>query len=316
MGQTLSEPNKEKYTSSDNDARILHASSAMQGWRISMEDAHTAKLKLLDKKGYSYFGVFDGHGEQNVANYSGKNLHIRIAKDNKIETDIETAIKNSFLGTDDDMKNDPKLKVDPSGCTDIIAIATPDNVIYVGNAGDSCAVLSDDGIAIPMSDDHKPDNPGNLALSCALGDFEFKQNTNLSIENQIVTGIWDCLKSQDLVSFICKNIAEYKDLKKACEDLMERCLSKTSEGIGTDNMTVTIVGFLHNKTETDWYTWMESRYGVIGPEYIDNSYESDVLMTKIINFELSVNEINLMLHLFGLRYLNNRSLKVDDFILF
>ncbi|CAG8552327.1 7395_t:CDS:2 [Gigaspora margarita] len=254
-GQTLSEPNKEKYTSSYNDAHILYALFAMQGWRISMEDAHTAELKLLDKKGYSYFGVFDGHN--------------------------------------------PKLKVDPSGCTAIIAIVTPDNVIYVGNAGDSHAVLSDDGIAIPISDDHKPDNPGNLALLCALGDFEFKQNTNLSIENQVVTGIWDCLKSQDVVSFIRKNIAEHKDLKKACEDLMECCLSKTSEGIGTDNMTVIIVGFLHNKTETDWYTWMKSRYGVIRPEYIDNSYESDDLMTKIINFELSVNEINLMLHLFG-----------------
>ncbi|CAG8849689.1 25492_t:CDS:1, partial [Gigaspora margarita] len=83
--------------------------------------------------------------------------------------------------------------------------------------------------------------------------------------------------------FIRKNIAEHKDLKRACEDLMERCLSKTGEGIGTDNMTVIIVGFLHNKTETDWYKWMESRYGVIGPEYKDslsttnNSYENDDL---------------------------------------
>ncbi|CAG8828036.1 10716_t:CDS:1, partial [Dentiscutata erythropus] len=62
MGQTLSEPVKEKHTVSGHDERILYASSAMQGWRISMEDAHTATLKLLDKKGYSYFGVYDGHG--------------------------------------------------------------------------------------------------------------------------------------------------------------------------------------------------------------------------------------------------------------
>ncbi|CAG8589053.1 45529_t:CDS:2 [Gigaspora margarita] len=176
------------------------------------------------------------------------------------------------------------------------AIVTPNNEIYVGNAGDSRAVLSEDGVAIPMSDDHKPTNPGeskriteaggfvdigrvngNLALSRALGDFEFKKNTNLSVEKQIVTGIWDCLKSQEVISFIRKNIAEHKDLKRACEDLMERCLSKTNEvSIGTDNMTIIIVGFLHNKTETEWYKWMASRYGVKGFKYKEDIFEVDL----------------------------------------
>ncbi|CAG8603244.1 21536_t:CDS:2 [Dentiscutata erythropus] len=306
MGQTLSEPAKEKLTFSDHDDRILYASSSMQGWRISMEDAHTTQLKLLDKKEYSYFGVFDGHSGQKVAKYSEENLHVRIANDSKFETDIISAIKNGFLGTDDDMKNNPSLQNDPSGCTAVIAIVTPDSEIYVGNAGDSRAVLSEDGVAIPMSDDHKPSNPdesdriteaggyiefgrvnGNLSLSRALGDFEFKQNTKLGAEKQIVTaypdvkkhgikiesteflvlacdGIWDCLKSQDVVSFIRKNIAEHNDLKRACEDLMERCLSETGDGsIGTDNMTIIIIGFLYNKTETEWYKWMTSRYGEI-----------------------------------------------------
>ncbi|CAG8856438.1 33212_t:CDS:1, partial [Gigaspora margarita] len=62
MSQILSEPKKEKDSFSNHDDHILYASSAMQGWRISIEDAHTAELKLLEKKGYSYFGVFDGHG--------------------------------------------------------------------------------------------------------------------------------------------------------------------------------------------------------------------------------------------------------------
>ncbi|KAF0500610.1 PP2C-domain-containing protein [Gigaspora margarita] len=95
-------------------------------------------------------------------------------------------------------------------------------------------------------------------------------------------GIWDCLKSQDVVSFICKNIAEHKDLKRACEDLMEQCISKTGKGIGTDNMTVIIVGFLYNKTETDWYKWMESRYGVIRPEYKDSLQLQTIVIKKLI----------------------------------
>ncbi|CAG8617066.1 5293_t:CDS:2, partial [Gigaspora rosea] len=286
MGQTLSEPVKEKHTVSGHDDRILYASSAMQGWRISMEDAHTAALKLLDKKGYSYFGVYDGHGGQNVAKYSGNFLHARIAKDEKFETDLSKAIQS-----------DPQFQNDPSGCTAVMAIVTPDGEIFVGNAGDSRAVLSEDGESKRIQEaggfvEFGRVNGRNLALSRALGDFEFKQNATLAAEKQIVTaypdvkkhkikfesteflvlacdGIWDCLSSQDVVSFIRKNISENKDLRRACEDLMERCLAKDSElgGIGCDNMTVIVVGFLHKKTEKEWYDWMAERYGKKGPEY-------------------------------------------------
>ena len=34
----------------------------MQGWRISMEDAHTHILSLNDDPTGAFFGVFDGHG--------------------------------------------------------------------------------------------------------------------------------------------------------------------------------------------------------------------------------------------------------------
>ncbi|CAG8458249.1 14398_t:CDS:2 [Racocetra fulgida] len=100
----LSEPVKKKHSVSGFDDRIMYASSEMQGWKISMEDAHAIILKLLDKKGYSYFGVFDGH-----AHYSCRKLHDRIAKDYQFEIDLKTAIQNGFLGTDDDLKNDPQL---------------------------------------------------------------------------------------------------------------------------------------------------------------------------------------------------------------
>lgn len=323
MGQTLSEPVREKHSDHGNNDRLLFASSAMQGWRISMEDAHTTELTLKDKIGYSFFGVYDGHGGQNIAKYSGAHLHERIARDSEFPSDIDKAMKNGFLGTDEDLKNDPTFSNDPSGCTAVTAIITPDNWVYVGNAGDSRAVISIQGLATEMSDDHKPVKKeessritkaggfvefgrvnGNLALSRAIGDFEFKQNPNLSPEEQIVTafpdvkkekltdeaeflvlacdGIWDCLSSQQVVSFIRRDLAESKvqtqpidfkeRLQKACENLMERCLAKDSElgGIGCDNMTVIIVGFLNGKTENEWYDWMASRYGVVGPSYEEN----------------------------------------------
>ena len=36
MGQTLSEPVKEKHTDSNGDRRLIYAVSEMQGWRISI----------------------------------------------------------------------------------------------------------------------------------------------------------------------------------------------------------------------------------------------------------------------------------------
>lgn len=79
-----------------------------------------------------------------------------------------------------------------------------------GNAGDSRTVLGIKGRAKPLSFDHKPQNEGekarivaaggfvdfgrvngNLALSRAIGDFEFKKSADLPPEQQIVTALPD-----------------------------------------------------------------------------------------------------------------------------
>lgn len=80
------------------------------------------------------------------------------------------------------------------GCTACVVLITPDE-IYCSNAGDSRGVLSkaNPKQVVPLSYDHKPGNDieiarikaarhfveddrvdGNLALSRAFGDFQFK----------------------------------------------------------------------------------------------------------------------------------------------
>src|SRR4051812_30623593 len=82
----------------------------MQGWRISMEDAHTAVLNLLenDPKAakehaakLSFFGVFDGHGGSNVALFAGDHIHRIVAKQDTFKAgNYEQALKDGFLATD------------------------------------------------------------------------------------------------------------------------------------------------------------------------------------------------------------------------
>ncbi|KAI8822612.1 phosphatase 2C-like domain-containing protein [Fimicolochytrium jonesii] len=299
MGQTLSEPITEKHSSSDEDERIAYGASAMQGWRISMEDAHTTILKMGGPeagKHISFFAVYDGHGGSNVARYSGQKVHGRVAQEEAYgKEDYAVALKAGFLGTDVDLRADENFQMDPSGCTAVAAIITDDWRIFVANAGDSRAVLSGNGTAVPLSFDHKPVNPeesqrivaaggfvefgrvnGNLALSRAIGDFEFKQNSNLPPEQQIVTanpdvterkledtdefvviacdGIWDCMSNQEVIDFVRQKIAEGTDLPQICEQLMDHCLAPDSElgGVGCDNMTVVIAALLKGKSKKEW----------------------------------------------------------------
>lgn len=77
----------------------------MQGWRISMEDSHTAVLDLDTKKKHnsklSFFGVFDGHGGDKVALFAGENIHNIIFKQDTFKKgDYAQGLKDGFLATD------------------------------------------------------------------------------------------------------------------------------------------------------------------------------------------------------------------------
>lgn len=65
MGAYLSSPKTTKTTTNGEGRTMQYASSEMQGWRISMEDAKLTNLTL--DANTAVFGVFDGHGGKEVA---------------------------------------------------------------------------------------------------------------------------------------------------------------------------------------------------------------------------------------------------------
>lgn len=85
-----------------------------------------------------------------------------------------------------------------AGCTANVILIVDGTTIYCANAGDSRSLLCQKGVVKELSFDHKPDNElekervrkaggyisegrinGNLNLSRAIGDLEYKKNTEL-----------------------------------------------------------------------------------------------------------------------------------------
>ncbi|XP_076368076.1 protein phosphatase 1G [Tachypleus tridentatus] len=174
-----------------------------------------------------------------------------------------------------------------SGCTAVVSVIKGKEM-YIANAGDSRCVVCRNGKAIDLSFDHKPeDEPernrieragghvtpdgrvnGGLNLSRAIGDHAYKQVTNLSPKEQMITalpdiqtltidpdqdefmvlacdGIWNFMSSQEVVDFIKERLEPEKQLSKICEELFDHCLAPDTMGDGTgcDNMTCIIVNF-------------------------------------------------------------------------
>lgn len=349
MGQILSQPLTDKESESGQNKHLAYGLSCMQGWRISMEDAHTTILDLEKTNNnnnnnnnddiktdddnsnddnetktastskntvtdstdpVAFFAVYDGHGGDRIAKYTGDNLYKLITKEPEFHKgNFGKALQNTFLATDREILEDNELKLDQSGCTATTVLLNSKKIVCA-NAGDSRTVLSVNGSAKPLSYDHKPNNEGeharicaaggfvdigrvngNLALSRAIGDFDFKKSTDLPPEEQIVTafpdiiehditendefvvlacdGIWDCLSSQQVVEVVRRGINDRKSLVEISESIMDVCLAPSSggSGIGCDNMSIVIVALLQGKTLEEWYDHIISKEGPISKSF-------------------------------------------------
>ncbi|KAK1650523.1 hypothetical protein QYE76_068328 [Lolium multiflorum] len=172
------------------------------------------------------------------------------------------------------------------------------NQIIVGNIGDSRCVLSRNGQAIDLSTDHKPNEPGErarieaaggsvvqrevlvydasgrmrielgpyrvngiIAVSRALGDFQFKKNNRLKlicnpdIHTEDITddidflliasdGIWEVKTSEEVVTYVNERLQTRADPCVICEGLLEWCRESR------DNSTVILAQFKNHNSLT------------------------------------------------------------------
>ncbi|XP_074523188.1 protein phosphatase 1G isoform X2 [Halichoeres trimaculatus] len=109
MGAYLSQPNTTKTSSDGGNTRMSYGFSAMQGWRVSMEDAHNCIPEFDEET--AMFSVYDGHGGEEVALYCSKYLP-EIIKEQKTYKDgkLQKALEDAFLAIDKRITTEDVIK--------------------------------------------------------------------------------------------------------------------------------------------------------------------------------------------------------------
>ncbi|CAN4107017.1 unnamed protein product [Withania somnifera] len=174
-----------------NDAEVVPSddvpkfgTTSVCGRRRDMEDAVAIHPSFCKENSESssnlhFFGVYDGHGCSHVALKCKDRMHeIVKAEVEKGETPWKQTMIQSFSQMDKEVIDYSSAleaststsncrcelqtpQCDAVGSTAVVAVVTPDKII-VSNCGDSRAVLCRNGVAIPLSVDHKPDRPDEL----------------------------------------------------------------------------------------------------------------------------------------------------------
>lgn len=146
------------------------------GRRRDMEDAVAIRPSFCGRDsdipgGLHFFGVFDGHGCSHVARRCKERLHeiVRDEYENGGASSWEDTMSRSFMTMDEDVTEWSSGRAsttsrcrcemqtpqrDSVGSTAVVAVVSPDKIV-LSNCGDSRALLCRNGVAIPLSVDHK-----------------------------------------------------------------------------------------------------------------------------------------------------------------
>ena len=210
MGQVLTTPITSKYVEQKGKWNVRIGGVDMQGYRMNMEDAHNIEINNLNSQNNKdiFLGVYDGHAGTAASQYLSENLVDKIRNisnynnHNDIINAIESIDKEYIDSVDDELKD--------NGSTCVCCILEGDETsvnwkLTVANVGDSRVILiKKSGEYICMTTDHKPEDllekeriiqaggfvnmnrvDGQLAMSRAIGDYQYKTNESLTLNKKL-----------------------------------------------------------------------------------------------------------------------------------
>jgi len=204
-------------------------SVAMRGRRPEMEDTHRVTLRLSDTHAdTAFFGVFDGHGGDQVSQEVARDLHKAVGA---LPDLSDASLQRASLEFDARFN-----ECWYCGSCSVYALVQPAvdgaHEVVVVNLGDSRAMLVHaNGAVTDLTTDHKPDDPAeaarimnagghvrygrvdsNLAVSRAFGDSNYKSAHSLGPLDQKVIALPDIVRVRaavtDKLLLICDGVVE------------------------------------------------------------------------------------------------------------
>jgi len=178
----------------DEVAERLHShTESWQGKKDSQEDRYIEGVRL-GRLGTIY-GVFDGHGGVQAAEYAGKHLPRNVARcyEQRASGRRETidhkklllAMEDAYPLTDRELLQMARRKQFNDGTTALVMLvqggAENALTLYTSHVGDCRAVLCRNGVAVRLTQDHRPDRKDEQKRIKEAGGGVFQ-----------VSGIWRC----------------------------------------------------------------------------------------------------------------------------
>ncbi|KAJ6762177.1 PROTEIN PHOSPHATASE 2C [Salix koriyanagi] len=220
-----------------------------KGRREVMEDGYGVMIDILGDAKLAFFAVIDGHGGRAAVDYVAENLGKNIVNglqnvDCKVDGRLEQAIRGGYLATDKEFLSQG---VSSGACAATVLLK--DGELHVANAGDCRVVLSRNGVADVLTNDHRVNREderlriensggflhcrngiwrvhGSLAVSRAIGDLHLKQWIISDPEIKRVN-------EQEAVDLILRD----KNSIESCKKLVDISLSRGS----SDDITVMVI---------------------------------------------------------------------------
>ncbi|XP_022723104.1 probable protein phosphatase 2C 13 [Durio zibethinus] len=274
--------------------RIRSGSYSDIGRRRSMDDEHIRIDDLSSHLGSifkpsmpsAFYAVFDGHGGPDAAAYIKRNATRLFFEDFDLQQvsdidavflkELEDSHRKAFLRADRALAEESSVS-NSCGTTVLTALVLGRHLL-VASAGDCRAVLCHKGVAVEMSQDHRPSfSPerkrveemggyiddggylnGHLSVTRALGDWDLKFPLGTAspliaepdVRQIVITehdefliigcdGIWDVMSSQFAVSLVRLGLRRHDDPEKCAKELVNEATRLNS----SDNLTAIVICF-------------------------------------------------------------------------
>eukprot|EP00744_Colponema_vietnamica_P004381 GILI01006555.1.p1 GENE.GILI01006555.1~~GILI01006555.1.p1 ORF type:complete len:389 (+),score=69.33 GILI01006555.1:250-1416(+) len=223
MGSVLPKPILSKVIERVGSPECYGGCCSINGYRTTMEDAHC--MKITEDR--MLFGIFDGHSNDRCSQHVAEHLPPRILNE-PLSALTKEKLEQLCIDVDEEFLNISR----EGGSTGTFCIVDKATLkVTICNVGDSRIMLVRDGNIVFVTSDHKPMNldeknrieeaggvvrmnrvDGDLAVSRAFGDGQFKRSENKDPRKQKVIAVPDITvveaQKGDILVLACDGVFE------------------------------------------------------------------------------------------------------------